>query len=73
MAEKKTWYFVIWEERHPRRPFAQVYNDVTEEHPVDFLIDARKASSHRVSLLFWVVLDEPGGRVAAWKKKLEAA
>jgi hypothetical protein len=71
-TEKKTWYFIAWEERHPRRPglYTEVHNDVTDEHPIVFLAEARKVSIYVVSILWWQELDCSDAQAKAWQKMI---
>ena len=66
----KEWYFIVWEERHLRRG-ATVYNTVTDEHPIKFLLQAREATRFKVNLLFWVKMDISSNQAAAWRKRLD--
>lgn len=78
MTEPKIYYLISWVEYkflRGRLSEFNLYSDIIDQHPVEFLIEARQAANYgvRVGLISWDELDVSGAQAVAWKKKLENA
>lgn len=77
--EKKMYYLISWVRYNTLRGrLTQVvyYTDISDQHPVEFLIEAKQAQSREnrhfsIALLGVWEFEATAAQVTAWKKKLD--